>query len=384
MSNKYDYVIVGAGLSGCVVANRLASKGKKVLILEKRNHIGGNVYDEIDPETNVIVQKYGPHIFHTNNETVWNYVKDLCEWIPFEMKCGVDINGFCSPSPFNFSTIDHFFENNATTIKEALLKEYPGRETVTIIELLNSNNESIKKYATFLFEEDYSLYTAKQWGISPDKVDVNVLKRVPVRLDYQEKYFTDKYQYMPNNGFLSLISNLISHPNISIRTSFDALKVLSFKQRSVVINLDNCQRSKLIWTGPIDSLFGYKYGLLPYRSLDFVYKRIDKSAFQKYPVVAYPKADRFTRITDYNNLPSRCCAKTIIAYEYPKQYSKESNTDPYYPVNNPTNNKLYCDYLKLAKKYRNLVLIGRLANYKYYNMDQVIFEALELSKSLEK
>ena len=216
MNNKYDFVIIGAGLSGCVLANKLASKGKKVLILEKRNHVGGNVYDEVDKETNVIVQKYGPHIFHTNNEIVWSYIKAFCEWVPFEVKCGASINGFCSPSPFNFKTIDYFFSKDSQAIKDALISEYPNRETVTIVELLESKNRLIQDYASFLFKEDYSLYTAKQWGISPEQVDVNVLKRVPVRLDYKEKYFTDKYQFMPKKGFTALIRALLANKNIVV------------------------------------------------------------------------------------------------------------------------------------------------------------------------
>lgn len=382
MNKSFDYVIVGAGLSGCVIANRLASKGKKILILEKRNHIGGNVYDEIDSKTNIIVQKYGPHIFHTNNETVWNYVKDLCEWIPFEMKCGVDIDGFCSPSPFNFSTIDHFFKNDAAKIKKDLLKEYPGRETVTIVELLNSKNDLIRKYATFLFEKDYSLYTAKQWGISPEKVDINVLKRVPVRLDYREKYFTDKYQFMPKKGFTSLIRNMIKDDNITIQTSFDAINVLKITSDALIVDYEGCNHASIIWTGPIDRLFNYKYGLLPYRSLDFEYKALNNNDYQCYPVVAYPKAPAYTRITDYNQLPPQGCSKTVIAIEYPKQYSTDSKTDPYYPINNDVNDNLYCKYLHDFKMFKNAYLLGRLALYKYYNMDQIIFDALQLADSL--
>ena len=384
MNNKYDFVIIGAGLSGCVLANKLASKGKKVLILEKRNHVGGNVYDEVDKETNVIVQKYGPHIFHTNNEIVWSYIKAFCEWVPFEVKCGASINGFCSPSPFNFKTIDYFFSKDSQAIKDALISEYPNRETVTIVELLESKNRLIQDYASFLFKEDYSLYTAKQWGISPEQVDVNVLKRVPVRLDYKEKYFTDKYQFMPKKGFTALIRALLANKNIVVKTNCEALNFLKLYNDSFVLNIDGCQLASLIWTGPIDRLFDYKYGLLPYRSLDFEYKRINIPKYQDYAVVAYPKAKGYTRITDYNQLPSQMCLTTIIAVEYPKQYSLESKTDPYYPINSEANLSLYRKYFDDFKKIKKAHLLGRLALYKYYNMDQIIFEALQLADNLLK
>lgn len=383
MNKSYDYVVVGAGLSGCVISNRLAHLGKSVLLLEKRNHVGGNVYDELDKSTGVLVQKYGPHIFHTNSDDVWSFIKDYSEWIPFEMKCGAYINGTFTPSPFNFKTIDQYFGNEASDLKKALVMEYPNKETVSIVELLQSQNSLIHNYANFLFTEDYSLYTAKQWGISPEKVDVSVLQRVPVRMDYKEKYFTDKYQYMPKEGFSKIIEKLLESPNITIETNVDAIELLEYKKQ-LQINRAGCDNAKIIWTGPIDKLFNFKYGLLPYRSLDFKYIMIDKERFQEYPVVAYPRADGYTRITDYNLLPVQNKLRTIIAYEYPKQYYIGSNTDPYYPINNKKSNLLYGKYLKLSKKYKNLFLLGRLANYKYYNMDQVISEALKLAKELEK
>lgn len=383
MNKNYDYVIVGTGLSGSVIANILANKGKKILILEKREHIGGNVYDEYSESTGVLVQKYGPHIFHTNNEIVWNFVSSIVEWVPFEMKCGAYIKDICSPSPFNFKTIDLFFKEKAGVIKEELKKEYPNRETVTIIELLKSNNIIIKEYADFLFKEDYSLYTAKQWGIPPEKVDIDVLKRVPVRLDYEEKYFTDKYQYMPKNGFSDFIVKLLKNENIKIEKNIDATSIIEFDDKYIKLKRSDCLNARIIWTGAVDQLFNYCFGLLPYRSLSFEYKIIDSPNYQNYPVVAYPKAIGYTRITDYNQLPIQKKDKTVIALEYPKQYTIDSFCDPYYPINNLENNDLYKKYFEESKKYKNLFLIGRLANYKYFNMDQVIFNALELCKELE-
>lgn len=384
INKEIDYVVVGAGLSGSVIANRLANAGKKVLVLEKRNHIGGNVYDEIDSTTGVLVQKYGPHIFHTNNEDVMKYIKLFSDWEPFVMKCGVDINGVCTPSPFNFKTVDQFFELNSELIKSSLKKEYPDSETVTILELLESPNEIIREYAKFLFDEDYSLYTAKQWGISPDKVDKNVLRRVPVRLDYNEQYFTDKYQVMPKYGFAKFVSNMLNHCNIMVKTGVDALDYLIFDGDYIKVNNGSGCEPLVIWTGSIDSLFKYDLGVLPYRSLTFKYLKINSEKAQDYPVVAHPRAKGFTRITDYNNLPPQQCQQTVIAYEYPVQYKFGGESDPYYPINNEVNNALYDKYKNKCKKYKNLLLLGRLANYKYFNMDEVISEALKLADSILK
>ena len=378
---RYDYVVVGAGLSGCCMANLLSAKGNKVLIIEKRSHIGGNIFDKVDDETGIIVQQYGPHIFHTNDEKVYNYITKFSIWEKFILKCGVEIDGIFTPSPFNFKTIDQFFNSNE--IKENLLKEYPNDKTVTIVELLNSKNEIIKKYAEFLFDKDYSLYTAKQWGIKPSEVDVNVLKRVPVRLDYNEMYFTDKYQIMPKYGFTEVITEMIKSNNIDIYLERDFLKYISFKDCKLTIDLPGAENAKVIYTGPIDALFNYKYGLLPYRSLDFIYKKFENT-IQEYPVVAYPSAIGYTRITDYSLLPLQNGSGTIVAEEYPKKYTLDSKTDPYYPINNEVNDSIYQRYYEEAKKYSNLILCGRLSLYKYYNMDQIIRYCLDLYEDLNK
>lgn len=379
----YDFVIVGAGLAGCTLAKLLSDKNKRVLIIEKRNHIGGNLFDEIDRETGVIVQRYGPHIFHTNDEEVYKFIVSISQWEDFVVSCGAEINGVCTPSPFNFKTIDQFYdEKKAQELKNALLSNYPFQNTVTIVELLESKVSIIKEYADFLYNEDYSLYTAKQWGINPSEVDINVLKRVPVRLDYCEQYFTDKYQLMPKNGFSSFINKLIDSPLIDIVCGKDAREYISFNNNKIDFKYNECENASIIWTGPIDSLFDYEYGLLPYRSLEFKYQYINQETYQKYPVVAYPKAHGYTRITDFSTLPIQKKNKTIIAYEYPKQYSLDMNTDPYYPINNTKNQNQYNKYLIKAKKITNLFLLGRLAMYKYYNMDQVIKESISLFKKI--
>lgn len=379
---KYDYVIAGAGLSSAVFARLMAEKGKKILVLERRSHIGGNIYDEKD-ENGIIVQKYGPHIFHTQIEAVNEFVTKYADWKPFKLQCEVFMCGKSTPSPFNFKTIDQFYDtDHAEKLKATLLAEYPGRETVTIVELLESKVEIIREYAQMLFDNDYSLYTAKQWGLKPSDIDVSVLKRVPVRMDYKSMYFTDKYEYMPVCGFTAFISNVFDHENIEVRTNEDALKYIELTEEKVVFKglevSDDCQ---FVYTGALDELFSYKYGELPYRSLRFDYKTLQVDSFQNAPVVAYPQEPGYTRVTEYKKLPvQNISGVTTIAYEYPLKYSAQSESDPYYPIPTEESAKQYASYKELADKVHNLILCGRLADYKYYNMDLAINAVLEKIK----
>lgn len=378
----YDFIIAGAGLSGSVFARIMAEQGHHVLILERRNHIAGNAYDEKN-KTGILIHKYGPHIFHTNDEDVYQFVNRFSEWIPFKLKCEVEMCGKSTPSPFNFKTIDQFYEpEKASLIKQSLRLAYPDQVVVTVVELLNSDNTLIREYAQMLFDNDYSLYTAKQWGISPSQIDISVLKRVPVRLDYESMYFTDKYECMPQCGYTEFVKNMITHPNITIRTNTDALDMVTLNENSLSFNgLDVNPDCHFVYTGPIDRLFNYKFGELPYRSLRFDYQTLPKDSFQNAPVVAYPQVKDYTRITEYKKLPVQdILGKTTIAVEYPIQYNLKDGTEPYYPIPTETNSKIYQQYLSAAAKYSNLILCGRLAEYKYYNMDQAIASVLKTAQ----
>lgn len=378
----YSYVIAGAGLSGSTFARCMAEKGKEVLVVERRSEIGGNLYDEKD-ETGILVQKYGPHIFHTNDEEVYSFINKYAKWKPFKLRCEVDMLGKSTPSPFNFKTIDQFYPaDKAEELKKHLKEAYPDRLTVTIVELIENTDPLIKEYAEFLFKNDYSLYTAKQWGMKPEDVDVSVLKRVPVRMDYQEMYFTDKYEFMPVDGFAAFVENLLNHPNIKV-VHADARTMIKLDARAgkvafVGINVeDDCQ---FVYTGPIDELFDYNKGALPYRSLRFEYEKIDKDSYQNAPVVAYPQVEGFTRITEYKKLPEQDIkGVTIIAKEYPQIYDSKGNIDPYYPIPTVETAALYKQYEEQAVQFKNLILCGRLADYKYYNMDQAIKRTLEIT-----
>ena len=379
-----DALVVGAGFAGSVIARFIAEElNKKVVIIEKRNHIAGNMYDYID-ENGILVQKYGPHIFHTNDEEVMNYIKRFADWEDYKLECMVYMNDKFTPSPFNFKTIDDYFdEYKAKIIKENLLSEYPDRDRATIIEMLNSKNEVVKEYANFLFENDYSLYTAKQWGISPKEIDISVLKRVPVLFSYETGYFNDLYQCQPKGGYTKFFERILDHENITVKLNIDAKEVLKVKESKLIYEGKKID-IPVIYTGPIDELFNYKYGKLPYRSLKFEFKILNKDSYQDAPVVAYPQEEGYTRITEYKKLYNQeITGVTMIGVEYPFLYSENKQTEPYYPIPNNDNEKLYNKYFEEVSYIKNLILCGRLAEYKYYNMDQIIKKTLEVCEKLK-
>lgn len=382
----FDLIVVGAGLSGSIVAREIAECNKKVLVLERRPHVSGNLYDEKN-EINILVQKYGPHIFHTNNDTVYKFITRFAVWNSFKLKCEVVMNGVNTPSPFNFKTIDTFYNaEKSKKIKDALTSKY-NRDTVSILELLESDNDLIVEYAQMLFENDYSLYTSKQWGIKVSDIDISVLKRVPVRLDYKDMYFNDKYECMPDSGYTNFVKNILKHKNILVETNKDALSSLNFDNSNSKISITDYPVSKncqIIYTGAIDELFNYRFGELPYRSLDFLYKTLPIDSFQNAPVVAHPQEPDYTRITEYKKLPDQNIPNlTTIVYEYPLKYNINSTNERYYPIPTSESEILYLKYKNQALTYSNLHLCGRLAEFKYYNMDQIVEKALMLSSILK-
>lgn len=384
--DKFDYIIVGAGLSGAIIARKLAEeKRKKVLILERRNHVAGNTFD-FDDEHGIKVQRYGPHVFHTNSDDVYNFVTRYCDTELYRTHCEAVIDNISTPSPFNFKTIDQFYDNNtAESLKQLLLKYYDNREEVTVVEMLSAEEQSIRHFAEFLFEKDYKLYTAKQWNLHPDEIDPSVLKRVPIVLSYRDTYFNDKYEFMPKGGFVAFFQKLLDHPNITVQLCFDALPHLKIDEDQGCVLFDG-KLANIVYTGAIDELFEYKYGVLPYRSLNFKYMSFDKKSFQNVAIVAYPQVDGFTRITEYTKMPIQHSKDfTSVAYEYPVPYDREAviGNEPYYPVLTESSQVMYRKYSEHTNHISNLTLCGRLAEFKYFNMDQVILRALEVYKSME-
>ncbi len=382
-----EALVIGCGLSGAVIARFLAEEmNKKVLVLERRNHIGGNMYD-FKNSAGILVHLYGPHTFHTKKKELVEYLKRFSEWEEYYLTCGAEINGKYTPTPFNFQTIDDFYsKEEADKIKAEIRREYGEQSQTTIVEMLESRNETVQNYAQFLFDNDYSLYTAKQWGISPKEIDVSVLKRVPVEFSYRDRYFTDTYQFMPQISYSEFFQNLLKHRNINVHLESEALEHLSIDlETKCIVYEGEALDIPVIYTGAIDELLGGKYGRLPYRSLRFEWRTLQQDSYQNAPVVAYPQEPGYTRITEYKKIPiQKVDGETTIAVEYSLPYEKGKKMEPYYPIPNEENQKLYNKYKSELDTIPNLYLCGRLADYKYYNMDETLESALRLCEEIKE
>lgn len=376
-------LIIGCGLSGAVIARYIAEVlNKKVSIWERRNHIGGNMYDYKD-EHGILVHQYGPHIFHTNNQKVFEYIQKYTEWKYYKLTYMANMNEIYTPTPFNFQTIDDFYsKEEAADLKARIKKVFGDKQTATVVEVLNCSDEKVRAYAQFLFDNDYSLYTAKQWGVPASEIDPSVLQRVPLRFSYDTGYFDDKYQVMPAESYTKFFKKLLAHPNIEVKLGVEALDHLEVTGDGILVDGKNLD-IPIIYTGALDELFGLSEGKLPYRSLRFEWKYEDIDSKQDAPVVAYPQAEGFTRITEYKKLPIQNVKGTTYAVEYPLQYDENSNMEPYYPVLTEQSQAIYAKYKAKADKVKNLYCAGRLADFKYYNMDQALERALALCEKLK-
>ena len=384
--NEFDVLIVGAGFAGAVVARKAAEQGKKVLIVEKRPQIGGNMYECFD-ENGVRIHLYGPHIFHTSNQEVFEFLKQYSDFYPYEHKVIGRIDGKLVPIPFNFTSLEMLFEKEkADEIKQKLKATYPNEEKVSILDLIKQEDPIIKEFGEFVFEKVFAHYTAKQWGIPVEEVDKSVINRVPVVLGYDDRYFKDTIQYMPTEGFTKLFENMLNHENIKVMLNKNITEMLTLDFENKKIYIDGVEFTKpIIFTGAVDELLDFKYGRLPYRSLDLVFERYDTTYFQTNSVVNYPNEENFTRITEFKYLTRQEVEnKTTILKEYPLKYDANNKKclDPYYPINNEENNNMYYKYQQEVEQFKNIYLVGRLAEYKYYNMDAVIARALEISKEI--
>ena len=375
----FNYIVVGAGFTGSVIAERIANVlNQKVLIIEKRNHIGGNCYDYKD-ENNIIVHKYGPHLFHTDYKEVFDYLSNFTDWIIYHHKVLAFIDGKKVPIPFNFNSIEMLFPSFLLNrIVEKLLKKYSYGAKIPILELKKESDEDLKFLADFVYEKVFKNYSAKQWGLRPEEINPEVTARVPIFIGRDNRYFSDRYQAIPNEGYSRIFERMLNHPNIKImlNTHFKEVLNIDFESKKIYF-MGQEFRGKLIFTGMIDELFDFKYGYLPYRSLELKFQTIEQEHYQEVAVVNYPNDYDFTRITEFKHIHPTKSERTTILKEFPKAY--KANIDiPYYPVFAKENQELYNKYKEEADRFENLILVGRLAEYRYYDMDDVIKRALEV------
>jgi UDP-galactopyranose mutase len=364
MSSTIDYVIVGAGFAGSVLAERLARDfGKRVLIIDRRSHIGGNAYDHFD-DAGVLVHRYGPHIFHTNSREIFEYLSQFTEWRLYQHQVLASVDGQLLPIPINLDTINALYglNLNSRQAEDFLSSVAEKREVIR-----TSEDVVISRVGTELYQKFFRNYTRKQWGLDPSELDAQVAGRVPVRTNRDRRYFTDSYQAMPLRGYTRMFENMLDHPRIKLLLQTDYREV---------VNAVNFR--ELIYSGPIDEFFDYRFGKLPYRSLVFQHETHETEVFQPVAVGNYPNEYAFTRITEFKHLTGQKHAKTSIVYEYP-----QDEGDPYYPIPRKENAARYSLYNELAKQTPWVHFVGRLGTYKYYNMDQIVGQSLATYKRLK-
>ncbi|MDO6392245.1 UDP-galactopyranose mutase [Pontibacter sp. BT731] len=359
----FDYLIVGAGFAGSVLAERLASQlDKRVLIIDKRPHIAGNAFDHYN-EDGILVHKYGPHIFHTNSKEVFDYLSQFTAWRPYEHRVLASVDGQLVPMPINLDTINKLYGLSLTSFEVDDFFKSVAEEVSTV---RTSEDVVVSKVGRELYEKFFRNYTRKQWGMDPSELDKSVTSRVPVRINRDDRYFTDTFQAMPLHGYTSMFEKLLAHPNIKIMLNTDYHEII-----------DVIPFREMIYTGPVDEYFDFRFGKLPYRSLEFKHETLDAPVYLPAAVVNYPNEHAYTRITEFKYLTGQQHSKTSVVYEYP-----QAAGDPYYPVPRPENAAIYNQYKKLAEATLGVHFVGRLATYKYYNMDQVVAQALTLFKKL--
>ncbi|MDN4492210.1 UDP-galactopyranose mutase [Ureibacillus aquaedulcis] len=379
----YNSVIIGAGYAGLILAERLATqRNQKVLIIEQRQHIGGNAYDHFTDE-GILIHEYGPHIFHTRSKEVWDYLSQFTEWYHYEHHVKAMIDGKEVPLPFNLNSMDELFPKSLAERLQQKLVDFLGFNVkIPILKLREQDDEDLKFLADYVYEKVFLHYTLKQWGIGPEELDPTVTGRVPVYISRDDRYFQDRYQGLPLRGYTEMFKNMINHANISLMLNTHYKDVMTIESGKIEL-FGHPFTGDVIYTGKIDELFHYQYGELPYRSLRFEYDTFDQEYVQSVGQLNTPNSYDFTRKTEFKHLTGQKHPKTIIAREYPQEYVNGGNI-PYYPIISYGNQEKYKQYKKLAEQLKNVHLVGRLAEYRYYDMDAVVAAALKLYKKLSK
>jgi UDP-galactopyranose mutase len=366
-TGRYDYLIVGAGFAGSILAERLANEhDARVLLIDRRNHIGGNAYDELD-EAGILYHKYGPHIFHTNSEQVVDYLSQFTEWRPYEHRVLAQVRGQLVPIPINRTTLNMLFNAGLETDDDAA--EFLASRAEPVEDIRTSEDVVVNAIGRELYELFFHGYTLKQWGVDPSQLDKQVTQRIPTRTNTDDRYFGDTFQAMPKDGYTAMFERMTANPRIE--------KMLGTDYRDVRGRVD---ADHIIFTGPIDEYFDFRFGKLPYRSLRFDHRTLDQEQFQPTAVVNYPSPETpYTRISEYKHLTGQTHPKTSITYEYPA-----AEGDPYYPIPRPENQELFKRYEALADATPGVTFVGRLATYRYYNMDQIVGQALATFRKIDE
>ncbi len=388
MNVVYDALVIGAGFAGAVCARELAERGgKRVLVLERRGHVGGNAYDCTD-DAGVLIHQYGPHIFHTNDRRVFDYLSRFTDWRQYDHRVIADIpteqGRMTYPVPFNLTSLETAYgPEQGKALADKLIAAYGPEKKVTILELRQSEDAEIRQVADYVYEHVFVHYTMKQWGQTPEQIDPNTTARVPVFLSRDDRYFQDPWQGMPLEGYTPIFRRMLDHPNITVVTGVDARTRMELTGDGRVLLDGTVFSGPVIYTGAVDELFGLRCGRLPYRGLRFAFETHDTDCFQSHGTVNYTMDMPYTRITEFKHMTGQQEKKrTTIVKEFSKPYSGSAGETPYYAIINEENNALYAKYASLAARHKNLYLLGRLAEYKYYNMDAIVARALDLADTL--
>ena len=380
----FDSIVIGSGFAGAVVARELAEKkGQQVLVIDARDHVGGNCYDEKD-EHGILIHKYGPHIFHTKEQKAYDYLSRFTDWYAFGHEVVANVHGKLIPVPFNLNTLHMVYEQEkADALEKKLIDAFGLESRVPILKLREHEDPEIREIADYVYENIFLHYTMKQWGQTPEQIDPAVTGRVPVLISHDNRYFQEPWQGMPLHGYTLMFEKMLDHENITVEIGVDARSRVTFSEGSVSLD-GQAFTGDMIYTGPLDELFDCRFGRLPYRSLRFDFEYYDKPDYQGHSVVNYTVSEDFTRITEFKYLTGQQAEGTTIVKEYPFAYTGAEGEIPYYSIANEANQKLYEQYRGLVEHIPNVWLLGRLAEYKYYNIDAMVLKALELTDKIKK
>jgi UDP-galactopyranose mutase len=360
----FDWLVVGAGFAGSVIARQLATqRDESVLVIDRRPHVGGNAYDRYD-RAGILIHQYGPHIFHTNSQAIFDFLSQFTDWRPYEHRVLAHVDGQLLPVPINLDTVNRLYGLNLNSEE---LERWFAEQAEPVDEIKTSEDVVVSKVGRDLFQKFFEGYTKKQWGVYPRELDKSVTSRVPTRTNRDDRYFGDEFQFMPAEGYTRMFERMLDHPNIKIMLQADYAEIKT-----------QVPHRRTIFTGPIDEYFGFRLGKLPYRSLKFRHVTLNEEWHQPVAVVNYPQTEKFTRVTEYKHLTGQVHPQTSITYEF-----SSDTGDPYYPVPRAENQELYKRYEALALATRDVWFVGRLATYRYYNMDQVVGQALATFRRID-